>query len=162
MKLNSLSKISTFSSTMVENSISRLDESAMTSTSGLSVLPDATFSQPVSCVQHSVKCSPVLSESSSSPNIFTVSVTGENPLRQMYYWDMLAQQIEEYDHHRLRDALIVSLPPFSVFEYIKRYSNHLDAVCYCGIRTDVNDLQVWEHLGERLETAGPGYGKRWN
>lgn len=78
----------------------------VTSTGGLPVVQDLSFSHPVSCFKPVVKRSTIMVESSRVSNIFPVPVTSFCP------WcpsrEIPTHPNEEFDHCWLRDALVLT------------------------------------------------------
>lgn len=69
-------------------------------------------------------------------------------------------QNEEFDHHGHRAAPFVTAQLFSLFEYLERYPACFDAGRFCQVRPDGNELQVWDCLGNRRDSAVAGRTKR--
>lgn len=101
---------------MAGDNICSAINSVFISTGGRPVIPDTCSSQPILAVEFIPTRAPVISETSSVPNIFPALVTRDNPLRQRYDRDVQANPSEEYDHRHPCDAPLVTPPSFHVFE----------------------------------------------
>lgn len=84
--------------------------------SGRLVVPFTSLSQPVSTLDLVPTCVQVMSESTQMPNIFPIPFMGTNPLRPSHEHDLPTNPNEELHHRQLRNAPLVTPPPFSVFE----------------------------------------------
>lgn len=63
-----------------------------------------------------------------------------NALRPSYDRDVPTYLNEEFDHRRLFDSPVVTPPPFSVFEYVERYSAYLYVGRFRRLQTYGNEL----------------------
>lgn len=104
---------------MAGHSISGAADPVIICTSGILVLLDTSFYQPISAFEFIPTLVPVTYESSHAPNIFPVLVMPNNPLRPTYGRDVPTHPNEEFDHCLHRSAPVVTPSPISVFEYLE-------------------------------------------
>lgn len=67
----------------------------------------------------------------------------------------------EFDHHRICNAAVVTLPPFLEFEYLERYPTCSDVGLSPGVQVNEYELPVPELLDKRCEIAVAKKTKRW-
>lgn len=114
-------------------------------------------SQTISSVEFIPTCAPIMSESSRVPNSFLVPVRWNNPLHLTYNEDVPMHPNEEFDYKGSCNAPFVTLPSFSVLEYLERNQTCFNAGRFRHVPTDGNELQVGDRLGERHDTAVTGW-----
>lgn len=134
-------------------------DSVIISTGGLLVVPDTSFRQPVLAFEFIPTRDTVMCELSRLPNIFPPLVMRKNLLRPSCDRDVLTHLNEEFHYRCPRDAPIVSLPPFSLFEYLERYQVCFDVERFHRMPTDGDELQMRYHLGECCNMAVTGWSK---
>lgn len=119
---------------MAGHRISGAINSVITSTGGRSVVPDTSSREPISFVCLISTCVPVMFDSSHVPNIFPDPVMRENPLNPTYDRNLPMHPNEMFDHHRHGNAPAVTTPPFSLFQYLERYTTYFDVARFAGCR----------------------------
>lgn len=133
----------------------------MTSTIGCSVVPDSSCNQLVSCFQPVIKWASVILKSSRILNIFSTPVKQTNSLQPDHDCGVLTHSVEVLDCFRLRDATVVTPPPFSMSDYIEAYPNFFDMPRSRCVWDDCNELLVHGHLENCGNTAVTGCMKCW-
>lgn len=117
---------------MAGGRISGLTKSMFTSRGGRPVVPDTSFSQPVSCSEPALKSGLALSESNRFLNINPTPITQVIPLQPTYDLDVPLHLNKELNHCLQHEAPVVTPPPFLEFDYMGWYPTFLDVVCFCG------------------------------
>lgn len=114
------------------------------------------------CIEHIVKPSPVMSNWSGVLNIFLAPTTRSNLLQQNYDREIKTHLKKEFDHNRLRNAPVVTLTSFSVFEYMDQYPIFFQCALSSWYVNSWNELHLEEIHGKLSDTAVAGCAKRWN
>lgn len=138
---------------MAGDSISGATDFVIISTTGRHVVLNISFSEHFNALKFIPARLLVMTESSRVLNTFPNPVQRDSLLHLMFHQDVPIHLNEKFDHRRHVDAPVVTLPPFSVFEYLKRYTICFDVGCIYHTKIDGNKLQVWDRFGERLDTA---------
>lgn len=69
---------------------------------------------------------------------------------------------EDLEQRRHRNAPVVTPLQLCVYGYFEWYPTCFHVGHFCGMQTDGNDLQVWDHLGECRDIDVTDWAKRWN
>lgn len=126
---------------MDENRISCPVGSGIASSLGRLVVRANLFSQPINIVE-STTDDVTWSGSEEDPNMIPTLVTHDNPLPPSYNRSVQTYPNEQFDHRWHRDGPLSAPPPFTVFDYMDRFPNSIDAVCFQRMRTDSNELRI--------------------
>lgn len=122
--LSDLSKASNFDTG--ENCISCPVGSVITSCPGRFVLSDNAFSRPIKLVP-SITDDVTMSGGEKAPNMFRTLGIRDNPLQAGYHLNVPMPPEEEFDHRQNEDWPSSTPPWFTVFEYVDRFPDSLDA-----------------------------------
>lgn len=145
---------------MDENRISCPVGSVTTSSLNQVVVPDNLFSPPINIVPSTTDYV-TMSGGEEAPHMFPTPQTHDNQLQPSYDRNVPKYPNEQLDHRRHRNRPSLTPAWFTVFEYMDRLPESIDALRSRWIPTEGNEPVFLIDWG-LLDTAAEPWSKRWN
>lgn len=125
-----------------EHRNSRATASVTIGNEGHPVVPNTSFSRPISAFEFIPTSGSVMSALSRTPNSFRIPGTQNSPLSLAYGRVVPTHSKEVFDSSSYSKVSFLIPLPFSVFECLERYPASFDVGSLGQMQTDMNELKV--------------------